>query len=179
MTWCRFWLSRVVRTTAPGAVLWIRFFVGAVFISEGILKFLRPDALGPGRFDRAGIPAPGFFANLDGLFEISCGILIWVGLLTRVATLPMVVDMIGALTITKLPILWGAAPLFASERGWWDFAHESRLDLAMLCSSVFLLLVGAGRYSLDTRLERGLAAVAPRPADHADIWLTWKRRSPL
>jgi uncharacterized membrane protein YphA (DoxX/SURF4 family) len=160
MTWCPSWLSRVVRTTAPGAVLWIRFFVGAVFIGEGVLKFLRPDALGPGRFDRAGIPAPGFLATLDGLFEIACAVLIWVGLLTRLAAVPMVVDMVGALAITKLPILWGAAPLFTTERGWWDFAHESRLDLAMLCSSVFLLLVGAGVYSLDARLDRTLAAGA-------------------
>lgn len=157
------WLSRLTYTRAPGAVLWIRFYVGAVFLCEGILKFLRTGTLGTGRFDKAGIPTPDFFATLDGVFEISCGVLIWVGLLTRLAALPMVVDMIGALAITKLPILWGHAPLFKREGGWWDFAHESRLDLAQLCGSVFLLLVGAGRYSLDARLNRTTTAnVAPR-----------------
>ncbi|WP_127359347.1 DoxX family protein [Actinacidiphila soli] len=163
MTPSRSWLSRAIHTGAPGAVMWIRFYVGAVFLCEGILKFLRPVALGTGRFGKAGIPAPDFFATLDGIFEIGCGVLILVGLFTRLAALLMVVDMIGALAITKLPILWGHAPLFKGESGWWDFAHESRLDLAQLCGSVFLLLVGAGHYSVDARLQRTIAAdAAPR-----------------
>ena len=66
----------------------------------------------------------------------------------------MIVDMIGALLITKLPILWGDAPLYPKEGGFWDFFHEGRLEVAMLCGSVFLLIVGAGAYSLDSRLNR-------------------------
>ncbi|MEU3078741.1 DoxX family protein [Streptomyces laurentii] len=123
-------------------------------LCEGILKFLRPDAQGTGRFDKAGIPAPGLFAPLDGVFEIACGLLILVGLLTRLATIPMIVNMLGALLITKLPILWGDALLFAGKSGWWDFAHESRTDLAQLCGSLFLVLVGAGALSLDAHLPR-------------------------
>jgi uncharacterized membrane protein YphA (DoxX/SURF4 family) len=42
---------------ASGAVVLIRLYVGLIFAGEGILKFLRPDALGPGRFIKAGIPA--------------------------------------------------------------------------------------------------------------------------
>lgn len=160
MPFSRIRLSRLIRTSAPGAVLWIRFYVGAVFLCEGILKFLRPASLGTGRFATAGIPAPGSFAALDGVLEIGCGVLILVGLFTRLAAVPMVVDMIGALVITKLPILWGHAPLFKGESGWWDFAHEARLDVAQLCGSVFLLLVGAGRYSLDTRLDLALTEPA-------------------
>jgi uncharacterized membrane protein YphA (DoxX/SURF4 family) len=57
----------VIHTTAPGAVMWIRLYVGAVFLCEGILKFLRPVALGTGRFGKVGIPAPDFFATLDGV----------------------------------------------------------------------------------------------------------------
>ncbi|MEV7103954.1 hypothetical protein [Streptomyces atroolivaceus] len=41
------------------------------------------------------------------------------------------------------------APLFDGESGWWDFIHESRTDLAQLCGSLFLLIVGAGVYSID------------------------------
>jgi len=74
----------------------IRFYVGLIFVGEGALKFLRPDALGPGRFIKSGIPAGEFFAYLDGAFEIGCGLLILVGLFTRLATIPMIVDMIGA-----------------------------------------------------------------------------------
>lgn len=74
----------------------------------------------------------------------------------------MIVDMVGALLITKLPILWGNAPLFKNESGWWDFIHEARTDLAQLCGSLFLLIVGAGAYSLDARLGR--TATAPAAA---------------
>ncbi len=147
-------------TRAPGAVVLIRLYVGLIFASEGILKFLRPEQLGPGRFDKAGIPAPTFFAYLDGLFEIACGVLILVGLLTRLAAVPMIVNMIGALAITKLPILWSDAPLYKAASGGWDFLRESRVDLAMLCGSLFLLAVGAGSYSLDARLKRAESSVA-------------------
>lgn len=148
------WLTRLTITDASPAVLLIRLYVGLVFASEGTLKFLRPDELGIGRFDKAGVPEPAFFAQLDGVFEIACGVLILAGLLTRLAAVPMIINMLGALLITKLPILWGGAPLFHAESGWWDFIHESRADLAQLCGSVFLFVVGAGSYSLDARLAR-------------------------
>src|SRR5882757_2316669 len=147
-------LNQLTATRASGAVVLIRLYVGLIFAGEGILKFVRPDALGPGRFVKAGIPAGTFFAYLDGVFEIVCGVLILVGLLTRLATLPMIVDMVGALGITKLPLLWGAAPLYPKEGGFWDFFHEGRLEMAMLCGSIFLLMVGAGSYSLDARISR-------------------------
>ncbi|MFD4582310.1 DoxX family protein [Streptomyces sp. NPDC058434] len=152
------WLTKLTVTDAPGAVVLIRLYVGTVFLCEGIQKFLYPADLGTGRFDKAGIPAPGFFGPLDGVFEIVCGALILVGLFTRLAAVPMVINMLGALLITKLPILWGDAPLFDGKAGWWDFIHESRTDLAQLCGSLFLLIAGAGPYSLDARLH--LTAVA-------------------
>lgn len=154
------WQAKLAATEAPAATILIRLYVGTVFLSEGILKFLRPDAQGTNRFDKAGIPAPGFLAPLDGFFEIACGLLILAGLATRLAAVPMIVNMLGALAITKLPILWGDAPLFTGKAGWWDFAHESRTDLAQLCGSLFLLLVGAGAYSLDARLTRRAASPA-------------------
>ena len=147
-------LAQLTATRASGAVVLIRLYVGLIFLGEGVLKFLRPDALGPGRFDKAGIPASTFFAYFDGVFEIGCGVLILAGLLTRLAAVPMIIDMIGALAITKLPILWGNAPLYPKEGGFWDFFHEGRLEVAMLCGSVFLLIVGAGAYSLDRRMNR-------------------------
>ncbi|WP_143079129.1 hypothetical protein [Streptomyces monashensis] len=64
------------------------------------------------------------------------------------------------MAITKLPLLWGHVALFKGEADWWDFAHESRVEVAQLCGSAFLLLVGAGRYSLDARLHHSLTAEA-------------------
>jgi putative oxidoreductase len=151
-------LNQFTATRASGAVVLIRLYVGLIFAGEGVLKFLRPEALGSGRFLKAGIPAGTFFAYLDGVFEIGCGLLIVVGLFTRLATLPMIVDMLGALGITKVPLLWGHAPLYPKEGGFWDFFHEGRLEVAMLCGSVFLLVVGAGAYSVDARMNRQDAA---------------------
>ena len=158
-------LGQLTATRASGAVVLIRFYVGLIFVGEGVLKFLRPESLGSGRFEKAGIPAGAFFANLDGMAEIICGVMILAGLLVRLATLPMIVDMIGALAITKLPLLWGSAPLYPKEGGFWDFFHEGRLEIAMLCGSVFLLIVGAGAYSLDSRMNRiGTSTRVPETA---------------
>lgn len=155
-------LKSALFTRAPAAAVLIRLYVGLVFASEGWLKFARANSLGAGRFHKAGIPAPSFFANLDGVFEIGCGVLILIGLLTRLAAVPMIIDMLGALLITKLPIIWGQAPLFRGQHGWWDFIHESRVDLAQLCGSLFLLLAGAGAWSLDAYLTRGDPGQVPR-----------------
>jgi uncharacterized membrane protein YphA (DoxX/SURF4 family) len=140
-----------------GAILLIRLYVGAIFVIEGVLKFVRPDALGPGRFAKIGLPVSDFLANLDGVAEIGCGLLILVGLCTKLATLPMIADMLGAILLTKVPLLWGNAALYPKESGIWDFLHEARLEVAMLCGCIFLLIVGAGAYSLDAR--RGADAV--------------------
>jgi putative oxidoreductase len=50
--------------------------VGAVFLSEGIQKFLFPADLGVGRFVKIGIPAPQIMAPFVGVVEIVCGTLI-------------------------------------------------------------------------------------------------------
>jgi putative oxidoreductase len=147
-------LNQFTATRASGAVVLIRLYIGLIFAGEGVLKFVRAVALGPGRFEKAGIPAGSFFAYLDGAFEIGCGVLILAGLFTRLATLPMIIDMLGALVITKVPLLWGHAPLYPKEGGFWDFFHEGRLEVAMLCGSLFLLIVGSGGLSLDARMNR-------------------------
>lgn len=145
----RWWLGG---GQAHPVVILIRFAVGATFLSEGIQKFLFPDDLGTGRFVTIGVPAPEFFGPFAGAAEIACGVLLLVGLFTRLATLPMIVNMVLALTLTKVPVLWGGSRDIPDGAGFWDFAHESRTDVAMLAGLLFLLIVGAGRWSLDARL---------------------------
>jgi len=114
-----------------------------VFLSEGIQKFLFPATLGVGRFAKIGIPAPGFFGPFVGVVEIVCGALLIVGLLTRLAAIPLVIDISVAIVTTKLPML--------AKSGFWSMAHEARTDWCMLLGAIFLLLVGAGAWSLDAR----------------------------
>lgn len=161
------WWHVVCATSAPPATILIRLAVGATFLSEGIQKFLFPDQLGIGRFTEAGIPAPGVLAPLDGVAEIVCGVLILVGLATRPATLPMIVNMVGALAITKIPVLWAGSADIPDGAGFWDFAHQARTDVAMLAGLLFLLTVGAGRLSLDARLIRTPQDQFPDSTDRA------------
>jgi putative oxidoreductase len=125
----------------PLANLLVRLMAGSVFLSEGIQKFLFSDALGVGRFIKIGIPFPAFTAPFVGLVEIVCGLLFLFGLFTRLAAIPLIIDMLVAISTTKLP--------FLVEHGFWAAAHEARVDWCMLLGSLFILLVGAGEWSMD------------------------------
>lgn len=99
--------ERITETHAPKATVLIRLAVGAVFLLEGVQKFLYPDELGIGRFAKIGIPAPEFTAPFVGSVETVCGALVILGLLTRLAAIPLVIDMSVAILSTKIPILIG------------------------------------------------------------------------
>jgi putative oxidoreductase len=149
-------IHRIAFSTAPRPTVLIRAIVGAVFLLEGCLKFLDPQGLGVGRFVKIGIPFPSFSAPFVGVFEIACGMSLMLGLLTRVAAIPMIANMIVAITTTKIPLLL--------HEGFWKAAHEARLDVAMLLGCVFLLLVGAGPLSLDSLLP-----ASPRHRRHRSL----------
>jgi putative oxidoreductase len=133
--------QRLFDASADRAVILIRIVVGIVFLTEGIQKFLFADALGMGRFTKIGIPAPEIMAPFVGVVETGCGLLILVGLGTRMAAVPLIIDMIVALASTKLPIFL--------QQGFWKMMHEARTDFSMLAGSIFLLIVGPGLWSLD------------------------------
>lgn len=150
-------LRALITSRAPAATLLIRIMVGAVFVSEGIQKFLYPAAVGAGRFAKIGIPSPDLMGPLVGVIEIACGALVLLGLLTRLAAMPLIGVMVVAIVSTKIPILlgeelWGFALRKLPEYGFWSMAHEARTDFAMLLGSTFLALVGAGPRSIDHRI---------------------------
>lgn len=140
------WLRWACGTKAPAAGVLIRWLVGAVFVSEGIQKFLFPVELGVGRFTKIGIPAPQFFAPFVGMVEMVCGALLFVGLLTRFAAIPLIINISVAIVTTKIPLLL--------KSGFWAAAHEARTDYAMLLGLLFLLIVGGGPLSLDARYQK-------------------------
>jgi uncharacterized membrane protein YphA (DoxX/SURF4 family) len=112
--------ARWLKPDGSPAVICIRLLVGLVFLSEGVQKFLYPDKLGPGRFTKIGIPAASFFANFDGVVEIVCGTLIVVGLLTRLAAIPLLIDICGAIVLTKIPELQPGG--FLGVQGFWAWS---------------------------------------------------------
>jgi putative oxidoreductase len=150
----------LVSRSAPTATILIRLLVAAVFLAEGIQKFLYPAEVGAGRFAKIGIPHPELLAPFVGSVEIVCGTLVCLGLFTRSAVVPLLGVMAVAFVTTKLPILLGhdLGPFRLRQLpyyGFWGFAHETRTDFSMIMASLFLLLVGPGPLSLDQRRTRG------------------------
>jgi putative oxidoreductase len=157
MAWPRSQKSPTER--AHPAVVLIRLMVGSVFFFEGIQKFLYPDALGVGRFEKIGIPLPQVMGPFVGGVEILCGALVLVGLFTRLASIPLLINITVAILSTKIPILlghgfWMFTLTKLPRYGFLSMMHEARTDLSMWLGLLFLLIVGPGRWSVDARLGK-------------------------
>lgn len=152
-------LTQLLATDHSKTTVLIRLMVGAVFLSEGIQKFLYPAMRGIGRFEKMGFPNPEFFASFVGVFEIVCGLLLLMGLFTRGAAFAMLINMTVAIIVTKIPIALGESfgPFVLRDLdtyGFWSMAHEMRTDFAMWIGSLFLLIQGGGKWSIDLLLAQ-------------------------
>lgn len=131
----------LLSTQASAAAVLIRLMTGAVFLSEGIQKFLYPGVRGAGRFADIGLSNPEFLGTFVGGFEVVCGILVLFGILTRLSVIPFIIIMIAAIYTTKIPI--------GFDQGFWQMAHAARTDFSMLLGSLYLLTVGGGPLAVD------------------------------
>jgi len=115
----------------------LRLAAGAILIAFGAAKFTS-HAAEAASFDRYGLPDPSLFAYAIGALELGLGLLLLLGLSTRLAAIVLAGNMIGAIaTAGRL------------EGGFVN------LGLAPMLLLVFLVLIarGAGRWSLDTRVR--------------------------
>ena len=138
------------------ATVLVRLAVGGVFVSSGLVKLLF-DNQGAGRFAKIGLPDPAALATFVSATEIVCGTLLVLGLFTRLTALPLMIDMAVAIVTTKLPLLTGPGPepvAAMPKTGFWAFAYQARLDVAMLVACGFLVAVGGGVWSIDAILSR-------------------------
>ena len=142
---------------APTATILLRIMAGSVFLWEGVLKFVYANQ-GPGRFTKLGFPFPQATATFDGVIEIVGGILLITGLLTRLISIPFIIEMLVAMLSTKISLYLGTSPLplppVPPQIGVWAVLHEVRSEYAQLMTTIFLLIVGPGRWSLDALLAR-------------------------
>jgi uncharacterized membrane protein YphA (DoxX/SURF4 family) len=133
-------MEDVVRQNLP--MILIRVIVGLVFLLEGILKFVRPEDLGAGRFAAIGLPLPHVLAPLVGGIEIGGGAAILLNFYAGDAALALLAVI---LTATKIPVLLGrplgpfALPRLSSY-GWLSFFHEARTDLCMVFGLVAVII---------------------------------------
>jgi putative oxidoreductase len=136
-------IIRILSTGNDGKTVLIRLIVGLIFISEGIQKYLVVTMLGPAYFKEIGFGHPMFWAYFTGAFEIVCGFMILFGLLTRLASIPLLIIMITAFITTKLPIL--------TEKGLLTFLHEYRIDFSLTLLLILLVVYGGGKWSVDIK----------------------------
>ena len=125
-----------------------RLIVGLVFLSEGIQKFLFPELVGAGRFAKIGFENAEFSATFVATFEIICGIMLLLGLLTRLSSVPLLIIMATAIVTTKIPKLY--------NNGFWTMAHDSRTDFAMTLLLIYLIIYGAGKLSMDSVIRKNI-----------------------
>jgi uncharacterized membrane protein YphA (DoxX/SURF4 family) len=149
------WLTRPPVDGGKWNVL-IRIMAGSVFLWEGILKFVYTNQ-GVGRFTKIGFPAPALTADFVASIEIVGGLMLVAGLMTRLVALVFVLEMLVAMFSTKVTLFLGTSPLplppSPPKVGAWAVLHEIRSEWAQLCTSLFLLLDGPGRWSADARLS--------------------------
>ena len=120
-----------------------RLTVGLVFIGTGWGKL---HSLGDVTefFTSLHIPAPGFNARLAASTEFFGGILVLVGLGTRLASLPLAFTMVVAILTAKRADINGLTALVGFEE--WSY----------LVFFIWLAVAGAGPLSLDNLVTRWL-----------------------
>ena len=147
-------VSALLEGSAPRATILVRLLVGWVFLSEGVQKFLFPSALGVGRFTKIGIPRRSSLRRLWAWWRLCAAHSLspacspaWP------LSLFLLIDITVAILTTKLPML--------AKAGFWATMHEARTDICMWLGALFLILVGAGPWSVDARLRR-----SPQDPEH-------------
>ena len=140
-------LMKSLTSSAPKATILIRLAVGLIFLTQGILKFTDPH-WGVLRFTRIGFPYPDFTAHFVGTFEILCGFLVVIGLLSRLSSVPLLIINLTAIATTKIP------ELFRQDQGFWFMVSDARTDFAMLAGLLFLIIAGGGPFSLDSSISK-------------------------
>jgi len=137
---------KILDTGNDSKLIFARIITGLIFISEGIQKYLIVSMLGPAYFEEIGFGHPMFWAHFTGAVEISCGILILIGFLSRLASIPLLIVMITALFKVKIPLLL--------TDGFLTFTHEYRIDFALTLLLILLIFYGSGKWSVDLRISQ-------------------------
>ena len=124
-------------------LLVLRVVVGVIMAAHGLL-------------DSLGVPAPGFMGYVVTFAELGGGILLILGLLTRLAAVVLTVDLLVALLLVKVRV-----GLIAEEGA----GAGAELDLALIAGLVALLLMGAGTLSVDRLIGLERASGGGSPAE--------------
>jgi putative oxidoreductase len=105
----------------------------------------RPN-MGVNRSAKIGFSHQAFTAPFVGTFEMVCGFLVLIGLVTRIAAVPLLIVICTAIATTKIP------EFSRPNQGFWFMVSDARTDFTMLMSLSFLIVAGSGSWSFDSNL---------------------------
>lgn len=136
---------------ADAGPLLLRLGVGTVFAVHGWQKLADGPDQFAGMLDGLGVPAPLLLAWLTTIAEGIGGLMLIIGVLTRLVVLPLIGVSVGAILLVKIDVGFIVAD-----------APGGELDTALLAGTLCLLFLGPGRYSLDRVLgiERSIGSTA-------------------
>lgn len=140
-------LGRFYTAGEPYAHSMLRIVLGLLLIPHGAQKLFGLFG-GAGLtanaqlFDRLGFHPGMFWGTLVGCVEFFGGILLVIGLFTRGAAFSVVIFMLTAIYVTSK-----AGGFFWTNRG-------SEYSILILFVALYLLIRGAGAYSVDERMDR-------------------------
>lgn len=146
LVWMRIareWIVSIAARLSWLPPLFARTAVGAVFVSTGWGKLQNLDRVIE-FFRSLGIPAPEIQAPFVAATELSCGLLLVLGLATRFAALPLAVTMLVAIRTALWGELEGAVDLFGRE------------EFLFVVLLTWLSVQGAGAISLDAIVAKML-----------------------
>jgi putative oxidoreductase len=115
----------------------LRLAAGVVFVVFGVGKFTNHEAE-LDSFEDYELPSPDAFVYAIGVIEVVGGLLLLIGLATRLAALVLAGDMVGA--------------IIASGIGEGE-AISLTLAPALLLAMAYLLWIGPGSHAVDRRLS--------------------------
>ena len=130
------------KATSTGLLI-LRLFLGGSLVAHGYQKFFLFGVSGfAGFLEKLGAPAPYASAWLSAGTELVAGALVAVGLFTRLAAVPLAVNM--------------AVAAFLAHSGYFITNTPPGREYALNLAAAFvaLALTGAGRFSIDHRLAR-------------------------
>src|SRR5689334_16721026 len=139
-------MTLINTTTTPrqhdAALALLRVITGVTFAAHGAQKLFIYGFDGvAGAFGQMGVPFAGVMGPLVGFIEFFGGLALITGLLTRLAGIGLTAVMLGAMAIVHLP------------NGYF-LPNGVEFVLMLAASATTLAITGAGRYSLDARMNR-------------------------
>jgi putative oxidoreductase len=134
------------------ALLVLRVLSGLIFIPHGVAKVFGSGGVAKFASSLPSYGIPTFLGYVAAYSELAGGILLILGLLTRIDALFLAGTMGVAAFVVQLPDALhdpdaGANKLFASIRA-------MELPLSILGAMIALMLLGGGRYSVDALIFR-------------------------